>query len=196
VFLYDERQEKLPFVVIAQEGMLRSVFRRNLSRDALSGEMVLTLHQGKTYSLDAPSQTTQIWGFREYKLYLKTDEGATGTASPSRMASVGMLLDVIRKPVSIAQKNEYSSELWRRISTSLSPLIFCLLGIGLGTVRTRAVHSRGVLITLLVILVYWEALIFAFLKGMYGIWPAALALQLPNLVILIPGVFFFRRASW
>ena len=45
---------------------------------------------------------------------------------------------------------------WRRYAVAISPLIFVFLGMGYGTVRTRAVRAGAALIALLVILIYWS----------------------------------------
>ncbi|MGZ3687798.1 MAG: LptF/LptG family permease [Bdellovibrionota bacterium] len=196
VFLYDEREDKFPLVVMAQEGLIRPVMSKDANPDVFGGQILLTLDTGKIYRINSMDDTTQIIGFNEYSLYLKVDPGTAGDVNMPSVLPAKTLFYEIKHPQTIGRYNDYSTELWKRVSTALAPLVFCFLGIGLGTVRTRAVQSRGVLLTLVTIVVYWEVLLFASFRCTFGIWNQFFGMELPNLVLLIPAIFFFWRASW
>lgn len=193
VFIYDEREKNFPIVVVAREGKIQSL----TSSSSLGGQVLLKLYNGNTYQLDPRSETSQVGGFDEYELYLKVEEAAGFHFSEPRMLTLPQLIETIRQtdPHSLRHR-DCQTEIWKRLSLSLAPIFFCFLGIGLGTVRTRAVQSRGVILTLITVAVYWQTLVYASTRTLEGAWPAWIGMQLPNLIIAAAAWFFYRRVLW
>jgi lipopolysaccharide export LptBFGC system permease protein LptF len=70
------------------------------------------------------------------------------------------------------------------------------LGIGYGTVRTRAVRAGAALIAFLVIVVYWSVQAAAAVLSNKGFIPPVVAQQLANLIMLVVAVRGYRSATW
>ncbi len=195
VFLYDEREPKNPMVVVAKEGRIVQVDRDS----EIGGSAVLELKTGDIHRNDTETETYQKINFKDYRLYLAVEEGQGEGALKPRMLSHHELLDRISRAEREKNDDEYKdfrTEYWRRVATALTPLIFVFFGIGFGTVRTRAVRAGATLIAFLVIVAYWGLQAFATVLSKKGILPPPLAMQLPNLVMTIFGIYGFRTASW
>jgi lipopolysaccharide export LptBFGC system permease protein LptF len=95
-----------------------------------------------------------------------------------------------------ARYRELKTELWRRFTTAATPLVFVFLGIGLGTMRTRAVRASASLMVFVVIFVYWVLQTAAATLAWKGIFPPAVAMLIPNLILFIPAWISFKKASW
>ena len=86
-------------------------------------------------------------------------------------------------------------ELMRRFSVPFASLVFTLLAIPLGLQPVRAVRSRGLALSLGIILVYYVLLSGAETLASQGRAPIGLALWTPNLVLGLLGLVLFRRAA-
>ena len=193
VFIFDEREPKNPMTVIAQSGELVQL----KTGSELGTAAVLKLYDGSTHHNDLEGNSYQKMDFGEYSLYLKVDEGTGDATLKPHMYTQHQLLNWINgtKP-GAWDWFESRGEYWRRLAVALSFILFTFLGIGLGTVRTRAVRAGAVLTTLVVLLIYYGAQTYAGMQMQRGTVPPWLAMELPNLVIAIIGFESFRRASW
>ena len=191
VFLFDEREPKNPMAVVANEGEILSV--KNESK--LGSAIMLKLYNGNIHTNQSDQDQYQKIDFKEYKLFLKIDEGAdTATVKP-RMIPYHELqhqIDVSTGPA----KLELDTELWRRYAVATSPLIFVCLGIGFGTFRTRAVQAGAALIALVVILIYWSIQAVMTVLAHKGMIPPAIAMFIPNLVMAVAAWLGYRTAIW
>ncbi len=193
VFIYDEREPKNPLTVVAQEGEIVSV----KTDSELGTAVMLKLRNGNIHSNDASSGTYSRIDFGEYRLFLKIDEGTGETVIKPRMYPYRVLQEHIEKtPPDTQPYREYVAELWRRYAVALSPMIFVFLGIGYGTVRTRAIRSAAALIAFTVILVYWGIQAAGTVAAQKGYLPPVLAMQLPNLLVLGVAIRAYRSAAW
>ena len=86
-------------------------------------------------------------------------------------------------------------ELNRRFSVPFASLVFALIGIPLGLQPVRAVRSRGLAVSLIVILVYYLLLSGAETLGQRGSVSIPLALWTPNLALGAIGAFLFLREA-
>jgi lipopolysaccharide export system permease protein len=193
VFIFDEREAKNPLTVVAQSGELVQVKTGN----ALGMAAMLKLYDGSIHHNDLAGNTYQKIDFGEYSLYLKVDEGTAETQMKPHMYTHRELLRWIAQ----AKPGNYDwaesrGEYWRRIATACSFVLFVFLGIGFGTVRTRAVRAGAALTSIVVLLLYWGTQTTASAMMQKGILPPWLAMQVPNIVIGILGLVSFRRASW
>ena len=91
---------------------------------------------------------------------------------------------------------EMATELWRRISVALSPLVFCFIAIGFGTVRTRAVRAGAALVATVVTLATWALQLLGTSIAHAGMIPPSLAMLIPIFVGLGVAIFSFRKATW
>jgi lipopolysaccharide export system permease protein len=191
VFIFDERESGHPMSVVAAKGQLLPV----RGETDLEQAIVLRLFNGSIHNHDSTVPSYQKTDFNEYKLYLKVEEGKESYAVKQKFLSWGDLLEHRRETEPGSHyRREADAELWRRIAQSLSPLIFVFLGIGLGTFQTRNIRAGAGLVTIGVLLIYWGAQTFAMGASITGKLPAALALQLPNLLLVALSLPPYRKA--
>lgn len=193
VFIYDEREPKSPLAVVAQSGELVAV----KTEKELASSAVLKLYNGSIHRSDSSEQTYQKIEFEQYRLWLNVDEGSPNASLKPSMIPYRKLRETIAKaPALSLEKRELLGELWRRIAIAVTPPLFVLLGIGFGTVRTRAVRASAALVAFVALLVYWSLLIFGSNAIYRGLLPPFAAMFLPNLVIFLAGIISFRRSAW
>lgn len=193
IFIFDEREPKNPLIVVSKEGRVLPVRNKN----ALGASAILSLSDGNIHRNDIETETYQRIDFREYNLYLNVDESEGESHSKPKNLSYHVVRDRMSDPkTSAADRLELKIELWRRYSFALSPVIFVLLGIGFGTVRTRSVKAGAAGVALVVLLIYWALLVFGTTLALKKVFMPEIALMMPNLVILLIGIAAFRRSSW
>lgn len=86
-------------------------------------------------------------------------------------------------------------ELARRFSIPFAALVFAVIGVPLGLQPVRAVRSRGLAVSLVIILSYYLMLSAAETLATQGKAPIALAMWTPNLVLASIGVVLFVRQA-
>jgi len=193
VFIFDEREPKNPLTVVAQAGEMFPV--RTTGQYGTAA--MLRLYEGSIHSNDLEANTYQKIGFGEYNLYLKVDEGS-GDASP-RPQSIeynDLVGRIARTTTATFEGREMRGELWRRYALAISPFLFVYLGIGLGTVRVRAVRAGAALTTLLILILYWVLQAAGTIALQKALLPAFPAEFLPDFALLAIAVPAYRRASW
>jgi lipopolysaccharide export LptBFGC system permease protein LptF len=156
---------------------------------------MLKLYNGNIHSNSNSVGQYQKINFSEYKLYLKIDEGADNATIKPRMIPYHDLQGEIDRSAG-QHRRELKSEFWRRYAVAFTPFVFVFLGIGYGTVRTRAVRSGAALVALLVIVIYWGVQAGSTILAQKGILPPALAMQLSNIVMILISIPGFRTATW
>jgi lipopolysaccharide export system permease protein len=192
VFIYDEREPKNPLTVVSKTGELVPVKTENDLGTAAS----MNLFDGSIHRNDIANDTYQKIDFGEYKLFLKIDEGAdTSVLKPDYFSLHDLLGKIHTTDLTTYEGREWRGELWRRITVALSPLFFVFLGIGFGTVRTRAIRASAVLIAIVTLTLYYGLQIYATLWLQRGGNPNLL-MQMPNCAVMIAGIYAFRKASW
>lgn len=193
IFIFDEREPENPLTVVAQEGRIVP-----LETDSdFDSETVLALKDGNIHTQNVEDQTYSRIHFDQYDLYLKIHEGESTADEKPRMWSLSRL----RYQIGITQPNEFHgrvarTELWRRITVALSSIAFVFLGIGYGTIRTRSVRGGAAVITTAVLFIYWFVLLWAIDWSEKGFLIPAITMQIPNLVVLLPGLYAWRKAAW
>jgi len=193
VFIYDEREPKNPLTVVAKSGEIIPV--KGASDLAVSA--ILRLHDGSIHRNDVENNTYQKIEFGEYNLYLKIDEGAdTATTKPHMIPQNELVEKINSTTVATYEGREWRGEYWRRFAVAFSPLIFGFLGIGYGSVRTRAVRAGAVLTAVAILLVYWTLQTFATVQYQQGMLDPFWAMWLPNIVTAILAAIGIKRASW
>ena len=88
------------------------------------------------------------------------------------------------------------TEYWKRIALAITPLLFGVLGVGLGVVRMRSVKSNAVFVAFGVTAVYWGLHIFGASMAEKGALSPFLAMQLSNIVVIPVAVLSFKRSAW
>jgi lipopolysaccharide export system permease protein len=199
VFIYDERDEAAPLIIVAKAGEIISAHSSTESGAAA----VMRLFNGNIHRTGSQSEKYQKIDFGEYRVYLDMP----GTAESARIKPRNMTLEMILKkaedlkasPSSRKRQNErlaILSELWKRLAIGLSPMVFGILGVGFGTLRTRAVRASAALISFTLVLIYYFMLIATQDLGIRGALPPALALNLANLLFAAVAWRTLKSAAW
>ncbi len=193
VFIFDERDAKHPVTVIAKDG---EIIRIQDGEDDVSG-LVMNLQKGSIHQSETASDSYNKIDYENYQIYIDTPQSNSALTYKPKMMGVGALLEKRdAELVGTPGWLELNTEFWRRIATAFAPLMFVLLGIGVGTVRTRGARFGVMLVAVVVSAVYWQMQVSAIWLGNSGRLSAPLALQLPNLIMGGLGAIFFKRASW
>jgi lipopolysaccharide export system permease protein len=193
VFIFDEREPKTPFTVVAANGALLPVE----TPSEFGAAVVLELHHGNIHQATPETSTYQKINFEKYSLYLEIEEGKdTSEVKPKRLP-IGKLFEGIAayKPGS-SRRLRLEAEVWRRFSLAITPFLFVFLGIGFGTVRTRSTRASAILVTLAVIVVYWALSAYTTSWAYSAKLPPWSTLVGPNLFVTILAVFGFKKATW
>lgn len=192
VFIFDERNKKNPLTVVAREGALVPV----KTTSDLGVSTALKLYHGNIHSNQIQKNVYQKMDFKEYQLFLKVEAGAdTATIKPG-MLPWGELKRKMRTDPVPRHRTEFKTEMWRRFALALAPLLFVWVGIGLGTVRTRAIRSGATILTLVIIFPYWALMGLCTKLGYSGALYPAIAMMIPNLMLAIVGYKAFKSARW
>ena len=193
VFIYDEREPKNPLAVVARTGEILAV----KTNSELGAAAVLKLNDGSIHRNNVAENTYQKISFGEYRLFLKVEEGAgDDTSKPHQLTYHELLAKIALWSPATPQYREWKAEFWRRYSVAITPLIMAFLGIGFGTVRTRAVRAGAVFIALITMAGYWILQTVGSVLVSKDLTSPFLAMQLPNIVMLIVAIYAFRKATW
>jgi len=114
---------------------------------------------------------------------------------PSEM-TLGELRERIRRLEVAGERSGRERVEWmRRFSVPFASLVFTLLAIPLGLQPVRAVRSRGLALSLAIILLYYVMLSAAETLATQGRVPVGIALWAPNVLLGLVGIVLFRRAA-
>jgi lipopolysaccharide export system permease protein len=193
VFIYDERDEKHPLTVVSKTG---EMIRVQSNEDDLGG-MVLQLQDGSIHQTEEQSASYNKVKFGVYQIYFDIPDKTGQFGYKPKMIEAKELSRKMTQP-GLAKNtfDELETEFWRRISVAMAPLLFVLLGIGFGTVRTRGARFGVLLIAFVTMAIYWQVQVSSVWLGETGRMTPWLAVQIPNILVAIAGVWSFRRASW
>ncbi len=193
VFMYDERDNKNPMAVMARDGLLIP-----LKTDSdLAAATILKLNAGSIYRSDISRRYYEKIDFNEYRIMLRVEEGQVDEIKYAKTLGLDELRSQMKRYEGNAERYpEYAIEFWKRIALSMTPLMFGILGVGLGVVRMRSVKSNALFLAIGIVVVYWALHIFGTNLAESHRLSAFWALQIPNLIVLPFAVESFRRSSW
>lgn len=193
VFIYDERDAKNPLTIISKYGELIQIQQNDEDTNGL----ILQLSQGSIHQSAASESRYNLSRFGIYQIYLNMPEASSDVGTKPKMNSFRELMAKRNQaPLHSGERLSLDTEVWRRMTVAFVPFCFVLLGMGLGTVRTRATRFGAILISFLAMAGYWQILVSAIWLGSSGLVLPALAMQIPNLIVGFIGVLSFKRANW
>lgn len=193
VFIYDERDSKNPVAVVGREGEIINV----KGQSEIASSILLRLKTGNIHRNNLDTKTYQKIDYDQYVLFLAVEEGDTDLVVKPKMLSYGTIKSELNSQTTTRERRrELRTELWRRYATAMSPFVFVFLGIGLGTIRTRSVRASASIIVFGTIFVYWLLQTGMTVVSTGGYLPPFIAMNLPNLLLAIPAVIFYRRSAW
>lgn len=192
VFIYDERDAKNPLAIIARAGEIVPV----KIDSELGASIALRLYDGDIHSNDIRQGVYQKTGFREYQVYLRVNAGADTAIGKPTNYPYHVLQSLQKTETDPRRRREIRTEQIKRWMTAFAPFLFVLIGIGYGTVRGRAVRSGAAITTILVIIPFYLLQTVCENWAHAGKLPPALAMLVPNLLLLAIGIRGYRKTLW
>lgn len=199
VFIYDNKEEGSPITIAAKSG---TILNNQRDREGVPG-IILRLFEG-TLHRDTPEQSRYEYiEFNSYDIFLRlTTARVVGVEKPKTMTFAKLkrrIADLEEMPKleheEFRELNRLKVEFWKRYGLSFACVVFAILGVGFGVVRTRTVRSNSLLICLVVMLCYWLLYSAGLRWGEEGYVPPFVAMWAANLVLAILSIFVIRRAA-
>ncbi len=192
------------------QGVWRNIFINSDNKDGIL--RLITAKEGK---LNSEGEKTELFlknanvtTFENNKLPILEKVGTLNFAIPTnRNEFLKKLTDstILPEELGLSELANYVSEkngkekieaellLFRRITLSLTPLIFVFLGTSLSLRFSRGGRGVGVLLALIVLAGYYLCILFGEQLARTGKISVALGSFLPILLALVLGLFFFQR---
>lgn len=192
ILISDRRQAGEENTVVAKRGVLVA------HEDTRS--VNLRLFDGTIFTSRTSEQGYHKTDFNTYDVNLNLSEALGQMETRDREPSE-MPLDELRETITSERaRGEHARpervELARRFSIPFAALVFAVIGVPLGLQPVRAVRSRGLAVSLVIILSYYLMLSAAETLATQGKVPIALAMWTPNVVLAsIGSVLFVRQAQ-
>jgi lipopolysaccharide export system permease protein len=193
VFMFDERDPKHPLTIVAKNGELIRV----QSGDDDLGGLVLQLQDGSIHQNEMKDLSYNRINFDTYQLFFDIPDTQGKFGYRPKMMESDELFKKMQDPNRPEREHrELKTEYWRRLTVALVPILFVLMGMGFGTVRTRGARAGVMLVAFITMGIYWQVQVSAIWLGEAGTLPPWLAMQIPNILIGVAGIWSFKRASW
>jgi lipopolysaccharide export system permease protein len=192
VMLADERDEQHPQTIFAANGELKTDDQARMARFRLRSGTILA-----DYANPRSYDKTDFESF-ELNVSLGAETVETGSSfmdEPRRMAWGTLLAANAQTPADRAVANDRQIEIQRRLAVPFACILLPLIGVPLGVQRSRAVRSRGIVVGVAVILVYYFLMTTAVTLVHQDLLAALPAVWAPNGALLLAGVIAFRGAS-
>lgn len=191
ILISDRRQAGEENTVVAKRGILVA------HEDTRS--VNLRLFDGTIFTSRNSEQGYHKTDFNTYDVNLNLSEALgqmeTRDREPSEMPLNELRAAVAAESAQGEPARAERVELARRFSIPFAALVFAVIGVPLGLQPVRAVRSRGLAVSLVIILSYYLMLSAAETLATQGKAPVALAMWTPNLVLASIGVVLFVRQA-
>jgi lipopolysaccharide export system permease protein len=207
VLIYDERKEGQPVTVVAHSGRILN----NIQDENGVPGLVLRLFGGSLHKGAPERMLYEKTDFDVYDIFLRIETAkVVGVEIPktmdmsvlkSRVDEIKALmkrdntrLEQLAENVRLDYIN-YGAEYWKRIALASSCLIFALMGVAFGVVRTRSVQSNSFVICLGVLLAYWAVYSYGFSLASDGKVSAIVGTFAANFLMLVIALLTLRRVA-
>lgn len=206
VLIYDERKKESPITVIARRGQLLN----NLQDTSGTPGLVLRLLEGSLHRGNPAERVYEKTNFDVYDIFLSLGSAKGMGIEPAKAMDISKLYNrlvelraKLRAGTPFSQFNEteksdyltYGVEFWKRFALAASCLIFALMGVAFGVIRTRTVRSNSFLICLLVLLLYWGIYSLGSNLAGDGRLPAVIGMWAANATLLPIALYTLRRVA-
>lgn len=190
VMLAEEREEYGRKTIFASDGLVES------NEDARKAYLRLRSGSLLTYHASGKYHDKTDFDSIELNLDMAEETGVDLMASggPSAM-SVERLLEERRAALARGEPAiEETIELHRKLVLPAAALLLPFVGVPLGAVGRRGVKSRGLLLSTIVVLVYYLMLTGAVTIARERMLPVPVAMWLPDVLLALLALVLFRRA--
>ncbi|OEU61648.1 MAG: LPS export ABC transporter permease LptF [Desulfobacterales bacterium S5133MH16] len=191
IFISDKRDPRLSHTIVAKKGVILS--------DPDRKRLALKLTDGSIhYDSQEMTSSDTIW-FSTYELSLdlrqferKQKKGGIGRGEMSVSQLIAELRSSKSKDV---RYNLYLMELHRKFAIPLSCIILGMIAVPLGIQTRISGSSGGVSLGLGVFLLYYILVATGRSFGESGVYPPALGMWIPNIVIGALTIFMLQKAA-
>lgn len=157
---------------------------------------IWTLHEGMLYDVTD--------GKSEHRMRFETQVLPINT-SPTQLVREQkkpeeLTMKELREQISIMQTqfvdtNKLQAELYQRITVPMASLVFALIGVPLGLQPTRNSSSKGFVMSVIIIFLYYTVMTMSNAIARGGIMPPIIAVWIPNIIGFLAGLVLIRKAS-
>lgn len=191
IFIEDQRKEGVTSTIVAPQGR---IFR---SPERLSGH--LRLFDGMIHNVDHASRTVHSIQFDIYDFQLDLKEMMTA-ARHGPKDKEEMSLTELRHFIDSAQKKDgryYSAliEYHEKFAVPFACFALGLLAVPLGLQPMAGRRSVGLVLGLSFFIIYYLMLIVGWSFGESGVYPPAIGMWAPNVVVSIVGLYLMIRTA-
>lgn len=188
VFISDNRTLEEPTTIIAQRGFLVS--------DPTSMRVTLRLQDGSIHTADAGAATYKKIDFSSYDINLDLSTSIGGKNGAVTKDSKEMSLpELIRESHTpgLEEKamKEFIIEIHKKFTLPFACIVFGIIGIPLGISKHRSGKSRGFVIGITVIMIYYVIQIGGEALGETGMLSPALGAWISNTLLGATGIYLF-----
>ena len=191
IFIEDKRRSDMVSTVIAPQGRLLS------EPDKFIYHLILS--NGLIHQTSLTERSANSIRFDTYKLSLALEKEIAdiGKRQKHRKEMNVTELRKLLKSSKVKDRNYYRAQivLHRRFSIPFACLALGLLAFSLGLQARTTNRSFWLILCLIFFLLYYVMLTAGYGLAKKGVYPAAIVLWIPNLVMLGIGIFFLFRAA-
>lgn len=189
VFIYDERDPSNPITIISEEGKLVEA-----DPDFPGRGVTLRLLNGNIHK-NSEKNYAKV-DFQTYDISLSNASAdAIMEKSPPSLTLDDIRLGLNNPLTKEEQRHSLLVEFHKRLSLAAACLVFGLLGVGVGTITNRrSVRSSGLVVSLVIMVLYWVIYISGDSLAREGSLPVWLAMWMANIIFAAFGVWAFKRA--
>jgi lipopolysaccharide export system permease protein len=199
-----DADDHLRAIMLADEreaGARRTIFAHNgeLVTDDDAEIAYLRMKEGTILKASRAADSYDKTDFSTFELTIdfdpRRDEDLEPGALPPHELNLSQLLAARRESIArTGSAVEEDIEIQRKIVIPAGTLLLPLIAIPLGVQRSRAVRSRGLIVSVVIILLYYMLTTGAVTAARQGTIPATLAMWLPNIILGAVGITAFTRA--
>lgn len=188
VFIADSTHGETPKITLAERGILVS--------DAANNRLMLHLEQGTTHETDPQNPGRySIATFTDTDIPIPLEQ--SGTAAQGRqtppLMSLQRLLETARSSLIPQTRQNALVELHYRFAIPVASLVLALVGIPLGLFTRKGGKASGVMLTILLVFVYYILMAFGLSLARQGRIQPALGLWLANSVFALGGTLMLTN---
>jgi lipopolysaccharide export system permease protein len=192
VFISDNRTLKEPTTIIARRGYFVS--------DPDSMVVTLRLQDGSMHTVDGDAGTYKKVDFTSYDINLDLSASIGGGSGEitkdSKEMSLTELISESRTPgLKETALKEIIIELHKKFTLPFACIVFGIIGVPLGISKHRSGKSRGFVIGLMVIMIYYVLQIGGEALGETGMLPPAAGAWISNILVGTVGVYLLITAA-
>lgn len=192
VIVSDNRLGEDPSTIIAKRAYLVS--------DDRSMTVTLRLENGSTHMVSGDYKNYRKMDFRFYDINLNIESPLNEAQrvrikKPSEMTVLELIENIKKQKTGDLSYREMAIELNKKLTIPISCIVFGIIGIPLGIKPSRSVKSRGFVIGIFTVLIYYLAQITGDALVETGKLPVFIGTWAPNMLFGIVGAYLLVRSA-